>query len=112
MSKRNKIVIETPESKALKCLRLRHQESLQDVADAMGVSKQHVHLMEAGRGTISTEYILNFLSKLHYGLADFELLVDKYSDNKVLSLRKQCHEKLDKIEDSKLEEIFDYLSEF
>ena len=112
MSKRNKIVIETSESKALKCLRIQSQASLQDVADAMNVSKQHVHLMETGRSNINTEYILNFLHKLNYTLADFELLVDKHSGNKVPSLRKQCHDKLDKIEDSKLEEILDYFSRF
>jgi len=112
MSPRNKIVHETPESKALKELRQKREMSLQKLADLLQVSKQIPYFMESGRGHISSEYVVKFLDALDYTLADFEHLVGKEAANKGPGLRQRCHDKLDKIEDSKLEKIFDYLSQF
>ncbi len=112
MSLRNKIVHDTPESKALKELRQKREMSLQKLADLMLVSKQLPYLMECGRADITAEYVVKFLQALDYTLADFEHLVGKEVENNGSGLRQHCHDKLDQIEDSKLEKIFDYLSRF
>ena len=110
MSRRNKIVLESPESKALKDMRTKREMSLQKMADALSVSKQLVHLIESGRANVSDEYIDKCLAALDYSRNDFELLVSRQANKKGPSLRQRCHDKLDKIENSKLEKIFDYLA--
>ena len=112
MSSRSKMVIETPESKAIKQLRQKRELSLQDVADRLSVSKQLVHLIESGRANIGKEYLQRFLEKLDYTRMDLEAITTQYRPPKGPNLRQLCHDKLDKIEDSKLEKIFDYMSKF
>ncbi len=110
MSKRTKQIIETPQSIALKQLRIKREVSLQKLADLMDLSKALVHQMETGRANITQEYIQKILVALEYSMADFEKLIIKKRPNDLISLRQRCHDKLDNIEESKLEIIFDYLT--
>ncbi len=61
MSKRNQIVITTPESKALKALREKSELSLRKLGERLNVSSTRVHQYELGKENITEAYIKSFL---------------------------------------------------
>jgi transcriptional regulator with XRE-family HTH domain len=112
MGKRTKLVIETPESKTLKKIRLKREISLQKLADKMGVSKSLVHQAESGRADISNEYLKKVLGALDYTFFDFELLAGKRRKEKGSDFREKCLLIIQGLEESKLESLFILLSQF
>jgi transcriptional regulator with XRE-family HTH domain len=108
MGKRNKFVKETPESKALRNLRVKNDDPLQQTANLVGLSKTRVSQMESGREDISNSYIELFIKALKISYQDWELEIGKENkdDNK---LREQCHEIVDQIKSKKLELVFQLL---
>lgn len=72
MGKRNKLVIESPASKALMKLRNNAELSLRKLADRMDISFTRVHQLETGREEVGNEYITNFLRATGYSWDDWE----------------------------------------
>ncbi len=107
MSKRNQIIEESADSKALKALRLKSDLSVRKVADEMGISKTRVSQMESGRDNISKEYILKFLDAIELSWDDWVYQISKH--DKKYGLREKCHELLNVVETSKLEKVYDLL---
>lgn len=108
MSKRNKIVLESPDSKALKKLREQSDLSIRKVADKMGISKSRVSQMESGRDNIPKEYIVKFLEALDLSWQDWIFQLEKRDKN--YGLRDRCHELLDKLEPSKLGKAYELIT--
>lgn len=108
MSKRNKIVLESADSKALKKLREQSDLSIRKVADRMGISKSRVSQMESGRDDIPKEYIVKFLEALELSWQDWVYQVEK--GDKSYGIRDRCHELLDKLEPSKLEKAHELIT--
>ncbi len=95
MSRRNKLVIESLESKALKALRKNSGLTLRELAEKMGISRSRVSQMELGRDEISKEYIEKFLEALNLSLRDWEVLF--YKEDNCLELRNECKEMIDNL---------------
>jgi transcriptional regulator with XRE-family HTH domain len=112
MGKRTKLVIETPESKTLKKIRLKREISLQKLADKMEVSKSLVHQAESGRADISDEYLKKVLWALDYSFSDFEFLASKRPKEIDSGFRKKCLSIIECLEESKMESLFILLSQF
>ncbi len=112
MGSRTKTVLVSPESIALKELREKREMSLQKLADHLGLSKPMVHQKETGRANIGAEYVDRCLIALDYTRADFEAITARYAPQNGPSLRQRCQDQLDKVADSKLEKVFDYLLSF
>ena len=108
MSKRNEIVLQTEESKALKALREKGDLSIRKVADLMGISKTRVSQMESGRDNIPKEYIAKFLQALELSWQDWAYHIGKR--DKKYTLREQCNEVLASLEPSKLEKAYELLT--
>ena len=110
MSSRNRIVLMTDEAQALKSLRVRSDKSLRKIAELMNLSFVRVHQMESGRENITKEYVEKFLSALELNWEDWE---NQFSIKaNVRDLRQRCHERLDEIEPSKFELIYNLLAQF
>lgn len=107
MSKRNKIVLKSPESKALKKLREQSDLSIRKVADKIGISMSRVSQMESGRDDIQKEYIIKFLDALERSWQDWVFKIEK--DDNSFNLRDRCHEALDKLSSSQLEKAYELL---
>ncbi|RLA61789.1 MAG: hypothetical protein DRQ88_00110 [Epsilonproteobacteria bacterium] len=107
MSKRNKIVQESPESEVLKALRLKVDLSVRKLAEAMDMSKSRVHQMESGRENISQDYIQKFLDAVQLSWDDWAFQISK--KDKFYGMRDKCHELLNSIEPSKLEQAHELL---
>lgn len=112
MGKRTKKVFETPESKALKGLRIKREISLKKLADKMGVSKSLVHQVECGRADISDEYLKKILYALDYSYSDFEFLAGKRRKENDSGFREKCLAIIEDLEESKMESLFILLSKF
>jgi transcriptional regulator with XRE-family HTH domain len=108
MSKRNNIVIQTQESKALKAFRIRAGVSLRKLSELMDLSKTRIHQMEIGRDEISEDYIEHFLLGLGLSISDWKLEVGE-KDN-FFKLREECHSLLNGIDKDKLGLVFGLLS--
>jgi transcriptional regulator with XRE-family HTH domain len=107
MSKRNKIINETIESKRLKELRLKHGLSLRKLADIMNLSQTRVHQMEIGREDITSDYLKLFCKCL--GICDLsgKKLFDKSDqDNELLE---ECFELLRGLNQRKVEVVYEVL---
>lgn len=104
MSKRNKIVVMSPEAEALKKLRIKSDLSLRKLADKMNLSFTRVHQMESGRENVSEEYIGKFLDVLDLNWDDWNSYFGE--EDELSDLRRKCHQILDTIEPSKLELIY------
>lgn len=107
MSHRNKIVIESPESKALKELRLKAGLGVRKLAERMNYSHTRVHQMESGRDEISDEYIQFFLDATGFSWKDWQNEIMGSDPFKVL--RDKCHDALDSVEPNKLKMILELL---
>lgn len=108
MSERIKVKVITPESKALKALRLKSGLSLRELALILKQSFSRVHQFESGRDEITEKYIKQFLEATKFTEEDwnFELLeTDEYYE-----VRRNCITAIKKIEGSKLELIYGMLS--
>lgn len=108
MSKRNQVIVMSPEAEALKKLRLKSELSLRKLSEKLNMSFTRVHQMESGRENISEAYLEKFLKALGLNWDDWNSCFekkDKYSD-----LRRKCHEILDAIEPSKLELIHELIT--
>lgn len=101
MSKRNKIIKETTESKALKRLRENYGLSLRRLADSMNISFTRVHQMESGRENVNESYIEIFLSAIGSNHSEWNFEISK--DDKFYELRLQCYEAINNLENNKLE---------
>lgn len=110
MSKRNQIISEGPESKALKELRLKAGLGIRKLAERMNYSHTRVHQLESGRDDISDEYIQCFLDATGYSLEDWKYEL-KGSDP-FNELRGKCHEALELVDQNKLKMIYELLSSF
>lgn len=110
MGKRNKFVKETPESKALRSLRLKNDYSLQQISNLVGLSKTRVSQMELGREDISNSYVELFIRALKLSYEDWEaeLGVKNSDENK---LRDLCHEIVEQINSEKIELVFQLLTQ-
>jgi transcriptional regulator with XRE-family HTH domain len=110
MSKRNKIVITTPESKALKVLREKSGLSLRKLADRMNLSMTRVHQYELGKENVSEPYIKGFLLATNISVEEWNNELG--SPSELYLLRKMCADKVNEIEESKLELVYGLLSNF
>jgi transcriptional regulator with XRE-family HTH domain len=108
LSKRNRIKIETKESRALKALRIKSGHSLSKLADALKVSKGRVHQYEQGREEINDTYISNFLEATGISASEWNSYIGV--DCEFSELREKCIDRLSKIENSKLELVYGLLS--
>lgn len=82
MSKRNKLIIETPECLALKALRMKAGLSLRKLADLMDISFVRVHQWESGRDEVTKEYIAKFLKATGQYQIDWESEIKRPRENK------------------------------
>ena len=113
MSKRNKVVIETQESKTLKDLRIMKGLSLQDVADLLELSKQQVHIMESGRANISRSYVDKFLKALDFTREHWHLVLGEENSSESLArkiLNKECMAKIEELPEEKLKLLHSILN--
>lgn len=110
MSKRNKIIIETTESEALKALRLESGLSLRKLAEVMNYSFARVHQMETGREDISSEYIQKFLEGIDISWSDWKNYLGERDE--YYEIRLSCHELLDKVNGEKLDLVLGLLGNF
>lgn len=108
MSKRNKEIIETRESLALKSIRVNQKRSLSFVADSLNLSRARVHQFEQGRETITQEYVSSFLKVMELKEEEWNKLIGKECRND--DLRKKCIELLNGLDNSKLEVVYGLLS--
>lgn len=110
MSKRNQIVITTPESKALKAMRERKGLSLRKLAEWLNISSTRVHQFELGKENISESYIKSFLKVTSISVEEWNNELG--SPSELYRLRKKCLDKVNEIEESKLELVYGLLSNF
>ena len=110
MSKRNKEIIETKESLALKSIRTKGKKSLSYVANSLNLSRARVHQFEQGRETITSEYIDSFLKVMEVETEHWNSLIGNKSH--YYDLRRECIEKINKLDNSKLELVHGLLSNF
>jgi transcriptional regulator with XRE-family HTH domain len=108
MSKRNKIIIRTPESEALITLRKKSELSIRKLADLMGISPSKVHQMESGRGNIGEDYIANFLRATNYCWPDWNEKIGGNDSSQ--PLREECHGIIDTLSVSRLKKALDALT--
>ncbi len=107
MSKRNQIIKETKESKALKVLRIKADFGIRKLAQKMNYSHTRVHQFETGREDINETYIQMFLDTTGYSLYEWNIEVGAGSTT--YSLRDQCHDLLDGIDIEKLKLVYGLL---
>lgn len=105
MSKRDRVVVMSPEAEALKNLRKKGDLSLRKLADLMEISFTRVHQMESGKENIPKEYIVKLLVALDISWQDWIFQLEKRDKN--YGPRDRCHELLDKLEPSKLEKAYE-----
>lgn len=110
MSKRNQIIKETKESKALKALRIKADLGIRKLAQRMNYSHTRIHQFESGRENINEAYIQIFLEAAGYSLYEWNIEVGAGST--AYSLRDQCHDLLDSIDIEKLELVYGLLKNF
>jgi len=110
MSKRNKFVVMSAEAETLKKLRLKSDLSLRKLSDKLNISFARVHQLESGRENISEEYIDKFLAALSLNRDDWNFAIG--GRDEIYDLREKCHHILDSIQPSKLELIYELLSNF
>jgi transcriptional regulator with XRE-family HTH domain len=108
MSKRNKIVKETRESLALKESRKMSGLSIRKLAELMDYSHTRVHQMESGREKVTGIYIESYLEATALNREEWEQVLK----GRVLikSLRAQCRDLVDEIDESKINLIFGILT--
>ena len=111
MSKRNKIVIDTDESKFLKETRQMRGLSLQEVADLLQVSKQQVHLMESGRADIRDDYLRLFKMNVGTSVKDSKQISPQTPKNHGPSIKQICLAKIAKLSVADLEKLNTYLDQ-
>ena len=111
MSKRNKIVKETKESKALKAFRLKSGLSLRKLAERMDLSFARVHQMEVGREDVIDDYIEKFLSVTDFCREDWDLEVGQ-AKKEIGTLRSKCHGLVDQLDEEKLDLLYGILQNF
>ena len=109
MSKRNKIILETRESRDLKKLRIDKGLSLSQVAKLLNVSKTRVHQMESGRENVTKEYVDQFLKAVSYS----KDVWNKKSKQKINNMSKydECHVLIDQINEDKIDFVLQFLKE-
>jgi transcriptional regulator with XRE-family HTH domain len=105
MSKRNKEIILTSESKALKKLRTDHDYSLAEVSRLMNISRTRVHQMESGKENIGSSYIDNFLTALNIERVTWEIVALGSYDQ----ARNECILLIKGLDNSKLEALLKIL---
>jgi len=108
MSHRNKLIIESAESKALKALRLKGGLGIRKLAERMNYSHTRVHQMESGRDDISKEYIFKFLEALDLSWQDWIFQLEKRDKN--YDLRDRCLDLLNRLEPSKLMKAYEFIA--
>jgi transcriptional regulator with XRE-family HTH domain len=108
MSKRNKIALETAESRALLTLRSKSRLSVRKLAELMGLSKTRISQMEIGRDNISDEYLEKFLTALKLSIEDWEYQINKKDPRS--DLRSKCQKILSQLAPSKLEKAYEVLT--
>jgi len=101
MSKRNQITITTPESKALKVMREKSGLSLRKLAESLNLSSTRVHQFELGKENISEAYIKSFLLATNTSVEAWNNELG--SPSELYLLRKLCIDRINQIEESKLE---------
>lgn len=82
MSKRNKLIIKTPECLALKALRMKAGLSLRKLADLMDISFVRVHQWESGRDEVTNEYVKKFLVATGQNQRDWESELKRCRESK------------------------------
>ena len=107
MSKRNKIVLETAESKKLKQIREKHDLSTRKVAERIGISKTRVSQIESGRDEVTENYIGKFLKAL--GLSWEDWTYELGAEDESIKLRQRCEEILSTLEPSKVVKAYEFL---
>jgi transcriptional regulator with XRE-family HTH domain len=107
MSKRNQIIKETKESKALKVLRIKADLGIRKLALRMNYSHTRVHQFETGREDINATYIQIFLEATGFKYEDWQKEAGGFKRS--LNLRDKCHDLLDRIDTDKLEMLHSLL---
>ncbi len=107
MSKRNKIIVQTSESFALKELRLMRDLSLRQLAEKLNLSFARVHQMETGREDITDEYVKLFCKKL--AVSDHEWSKLTGVSNVDHELLEECFELLRGLNQEKVEAVYEVL---
>ena len=110
MGKRDKKVIQTPESKALKKLRTSKGVSVRKLSERIKISHTRVGYYEQGRADVTEEYVEKFLQALELSYEDWNFYLGK--NDKSESLRDECHDLLEKIEPSKIDIVLRFLKGF
>jgi transcriptional regulator with XRE-family HTH domain len=111
MSKRNKVILETAESKFLKEARISSGMSLQKLADLLQVSKQQVHLMETGRANISDDYLRLFKEKVGIIAKESKPICAQPPKESGPSIKQLCLAKIEKLPAAELEKLNSYLDQ-
>ncbi|HLE11353.1 MAG: hypothetical protein A2451_12380 [Bdellovibrionales bacterium RIFOXYC2_FULL_39_8] len=112
MSKRNKIKIESTESKALKALRIKSGHSIRKLADKIDVSPTRVHQMEAGLENVSKTYVQVFLEAAGLTWQDWFVEIEQEERCECEIIRERCYEILDQLVPSKVEQVYKILLPF
>lgn len=99
MSRRNKFIKVTPESLALKELRMQANVSLRKLADELNISFARAHQMESGRENVSEAYIEKFLKTLGLSDEDWKIAVRGGKGAQVLAQNKAAEDTLGKLRD-------------
>ena len=107
MGSRSNLVITTPESMAIKDLRIKSSLSVRKLAGKMKISPTYVHQLETGRANITEEYIEKFLSAAEICQEDWDKMMGRKPQE--LGLRERCIELLLKTKEDKLELIYGLL---
>jgi transcriptional regulator with XRE-family HTH domain len=108
MSKRNQIIKETKESKALKALRIKADLGIRKLAQKMNYSHTRVHQFETGRENINEAYIQIFLEATGFSRDQWQKEAGYAGE--FSNLRDQCHDLLQQVNYNKLELIYNLLS--
>ena len=104
MSKRNQIIKETKESKALKTLRIKADLGIRKLAQKMNYSHTRVHQFETGRENINEAYIQIFLEATGFTGEVWSNIVGAGKES--CSVRTKCQSILIGLESDKLELVY------
>ena len=108
MSERNKTILPSKNSKALRDLRISSGVSIRKLAERLDLSPTRVNQMELGRDNIHDEYIEKFLAALDISRLEWDTVV---SSEKIpfLELQKSCIALIRNLNQYQLESVQKYL---
>ena len=109
--KRSNLRIITPTSKILRYMRMSRKVSMRAAGARLGISDSSIAHYETGRMDVFPERICQLVESYGYTMQDFEE-VKNGRPMPVLSIKDECYQLIDRLDESKLRAVHAMLSSF